>query len=234
MTIHYESNKLLCCWIIARQTPLYNSSYLRGHGMRTLRSASTGRHTDQYFLLNRIYMIYWIIFIFFLKKNMKSIRLRRREQVLVLFCWKRICFTDSFQKPENSVNPVKDKNTLNSLYSSASWITCLDGLQLEAGQYRWDIVHLRSGRMQNSFLHLSDRWNFKMSHLTSVVPWYNQTACYCNFFKYKLQFSKEPFSYSFYTGYVWHIFPLLILLNFIPVDFIKIFRQLHYPVNKFK
>jgi len=32
--------------------------------------------------------------------------------------------------PEYLVNPVKDKNTLDSLYSSASWITCIDVMKL--------------------------------------------------------------------------------------------------------
>ena len=32
--------------------------------------------------------------------------------------------------PEYPVNPVKDKNTLDSLYSSASWITCIDAIKL--------------------------------------------------------------------------------------------------------
>ncbi len=32
--------------------------------------------------------------------------------------------------PENPVDPVKDKIILDSLYSSASWITCTDVMQL--------------------------------------------------------------------------------------------------------
>ena len=32
--------------------------------------------------------------------------------------------------PENPVDPVKNKNILDSLYSSASWITCTDVVKL--------------------------------------------------------------------------------------------------------
>ena len=45
--------------------------------------------------------------------------------------WRGKLESDENKKyPDYHVNPVKDKNTLDSLYSSASWVTCIDAIKL--------------------------------------------------------------------------------------------------------